>query len=117
MTKKKIDRKKLGKTSRRKGHQFERDIANELQEIFPEARRHLENHIADAKGYDLDNTGVFRIQCKRRKTYAPITTIKEVDCEFFEIPIVITKADKEDTMVVMKFEHWKEIVKGYMNAK
>lgn len=99
---------KSGKYCRNKGHNFEREIAIALRKIFPEARRHLEYNKAEAKGYDLDNTGQFKIQCKRNKKYAPITKILEAeeDCSEGEVPVLITKGDRTRPVVCLYLQDW-----------
>jgi len=97
---------------RKKGLSYEREIANELKPIFPDVKRHLEFQIQDCKGYDLDNTELlgmnFKIQCKRYKQYAPISKIFEVKEE--GIPVLITRGDRQESMVVMKLDDWKEVL-------
>jgi len=101
-----------GKRSRTKGHQFERDIAIIFRDIgFKDARRQLEYHLADCNGEDIANVGPFRIQCKRNKTYAPLSKIKEIQNKS-GIHLLITKADKEPAMVCLKLE---DFVKGLMD--
>lgn len=107
-----------GKRSRTKGHSFERWVANELKHIYPEAKRHLENQVQEALGFDLDNTGKLRIQCKRFKRYAPLTAIKEVKTEICGgIPILITKPDREEALACMPFSFFKELLEVYENKK
>ena len=97
-----------GKTNRRSGHSFEREIANDLKEIFPGARRRLEYHKEDGgQGIDLINTGKYKIQCKNRKTYTSVNTINEVKCDFDEVPILITRAKRQGTMAVLP---WKDLL-------
>lgn len=95
----------MGKTERTKGHSFERLIAKKLRRIFPRARRHLEYHIGDANGIDLDHTGDFRIQCKRGKRYASLTAIEEVTLDPIEggVPVLITQADRKQILVCLPF--------------
>ena len=100
-----------GASSRRKGHQFERDIANELKSVFPEAKRHLEYQFQEAAGFDIDNTGNFRFQCKKRKTYVSINTIKEIKQNPLEIPVLITAADREPAMAVIPFQDFLNLLK------
>ena len=66
----------MGIMQRRKGHNFERFIANKLKPIFPNAERQLEYQ--ESEGVDLKNTGKFRIQCKCQKKYVSISNIKEI---------------------------------------
>jgi len=102
----------MGKKSRTKGHSFEREIAKDLREIFPGARRQLEYHEDDCHGVDIANTGKFKIQCKRFKDFAPIRKIFEVECdrELGDVPVLVTKADNEETMVVLPFEDFKRLI-------
>lgn len=94
-----------GARSRRKGHQFERDCAIVLRDIFPGARRHLEYQDSQANGVDLAETGDLRFQCKKLKSYASVNTIHEVqhDSALGEIPVLLTAGDNEPAMAVLPF--------------
>lgn len=69
----------MGKRSRTKGHQFERDIASDLRSIYPKAKRHLEYQDGEANGVDIANAGRFKIQCKRSKSSVPMSKIQEIE--------------------------------------
>lgn len=99
-------RSQNARRSRRKGHQFEREVAIALRPVFPEARRHLEYQDAEANGIDLVKTGEFAFQCKKLKSYASINTIKEIQCErkLGEVPVLVTAADGEPWMAVLHFD-------------
>jgi len=101
-----------GKSSRTKGHSYEREIAKKLREIYPNARRALEYQ--EGTGVDIENTGKLRIQCKRGKRYAPVTKIKEVQLE--GIPVLITKADREKDIACLYLEDFLEMLEVF-NAK
>ena len=102
------------KGCRAKGHGFERKIANEMKEFYPDARRHLEYQKCEAKGFDVANTGPFLIQCKRNRLYAPITKINEVKVSSEDqIPILVTKGDNLETMCVMKFSDFLKMLRRY----
>lgn len=90
-----------GKRSRDRGLNFEREIANVLRPLFPNAKRHLESQSQEAKGYDLDNTEPFLIQCKRNKKYCSISKLTEPQCKEGEIPMLITKGDRTQPVVCM----------------
>ena len=92
-------RSKRGKSARRKGHQFERDIANALKNVFPNAERQLESQ--HGFGYDIANTFPYRIQCKCYQDYAPINKINEVPEEDGAIPVLVTKGNRKEPMAVM----------------
>ncbi len=103
----------MGKLSRTKGHSFEREIAVALRGIFPDARRHLENHIRDANGVDLLHTGHYRIQCKRLAKYANLKAIKEVTADEMlgEVPVLITQGDRERVLVAIPIEEFIRLLK------
>lgn len=89
----------------KKGKQFERDVANELLHIFPEAERMLEYQASKVVGVDIENTDCFKIQCKRNQGYAPISRIKEVQIKHEnDIPVLVTKGNRMDAMAVLPFE-------------
>lgn len=103
----------MGKMQRRKGHSFERWVANELKKVFPEARRHLEYQAPEALGVDLDNTGDFRIQCKRGRKYAALSALDEVQIDPIEggIPVLVTRADDKIALVAMPFAAFVKLLK------
>jgi hypothetical protein len=95
-----------GAASRRKGLQFEREIAIRLRHIFPHAKRHLEFQQEEAQGFDLDNTGRYKIQCKKLKKYVSVNTIREIVYRegFGEVPILVTAGDSQEAMAVIPFQ-------------
>lgn len=94
---------------RTKGHSFEREIAIQLREVFPEAKRHLEFQADEAAhGVDLVNTGKLGIQCKRMKKYASLSKIKEVKRG---IPALVTKGDREEILIALPLKDFIEILK------
>ena len=104
----------MGKMQRTKGHSFERDIVNVLKKAgFTDAYRVLESqqraHRANREsGVDV-KAGNLRIQCKRYKGYAPIGKIREVDA-VDGIPVLITKADYKESMVVLSLDDFLAIL-------
>lgn len=95
----------LSQKSRNKGHKFEREIAKRLRKVFPEARRQLEYHQNDANGVDIQQTGRYRIQCKRFKKYAPVSCIEEVQLNGpDEVPVLVTKGDNAPILAVLPFD-------------
>ena len=88
--------------SRRKGHNFERQVADDLRHIFPTAMRLLEYQKDDCNGIDLKKTGVFDIQCKCKKTYVPVNTIEEIKGK--GVPLVVTKALRKETMAILPWD-------------
>lgn len=103
----------MSKMARRKGHSFEREVAILLRKYFPEAKRHLEYQACEAKGIDLDNTGILRVQCKRGRKYASITAIEEVQIDPIEggIPLLVTKGDGKPIVACLYLEDLLRIIK------
>lgn len=88
----------------KKGKQFERDVANAILHIFPEAQRMLEYQASKVIGIDIENTDRFKIQCKRNQTYAPIGRIKEVQVnDETDVPLLVTKGNNLEAMAVLPF--------------
>jgi hypothetical protein len=112
--------KKTGKTSQsttsskrqvshrgalQKGKQFEREIANRLGHIFPEAERMLEYQASKVIGVDIEGTDRIKIQCKNRQNYCPIGTINEIrTTNPNDIPVLVTKGNRLEAMAVLPFE-------------
>lgn len=101
----------MGRSARRKGHDFERWVANIFAKIYSKAKRHLEYQKSEANGIDIENTGPFKIQCKRYKTYAPINCIEEVSTNNpDDIPLLITKGDRKRAVVCLYLEDFTKII-------
>lgn len=89
-------------TNRKKGHDYEREIANRFRLAgWLHAKRHLEFQQAECKGYDLDGTDPFRIQCKCTSTYVPINTIQDIHPSPTTTPLLISKPDVGRAVAVL----------------
>ena len=106
-----------GRRSRAKGAAFEREVAIIFRNVFPDARRRLENHKDDANGVDLMNTGRFKIQCKKLKDWAPVGRIKEITLEEGDIPVLITAGDNKPAMAVLPLEDFMDLVGMFYQMK
>jgi hypothetical protein len=84
----------VGKTSRRKGANYERRIARKFKRAgFPEAKRHLEYQGEEAEeGRDLDGTQPYAVQVKCWKSTPSIKAIDEITTtEEYPIRVAILK--------------------------
>jgi len=110
--KKKPKKRLNGRGCRKKGHDFERWVAQELRSLFPEARRHLEYHSRDANGVDIVNTPPYLIQCKRGKRYASLSAMKEIQVCPIEggIPVLVTQGDHTEPIACIAFSDFKRLV-------
>jgi hypothetical protein len=88
----------------KKGKQFERDIANAIAHIFPEAQRLLEYQASNVIGVDIEGTYPFLIQCKNHQNYCSVGTINEIRTQReTDIPVLVTKGIRMETMAVLPF--------------
>lgn len=108
--------KRSKRYTRDKGHGFERDCAILLRSIYPNAKRHLENQKAEAMGFDLDNTGPFRFQCKRYKKYVNPSRIEEVQFNKNQMPALITKGDHKKPIVCLYLDDFIKILEDVGEA-
>lgn len=114
--------KKKRINSRRKGHQFERDFAQDLRDrkIDLNAKRHLEYQKQEAKRYDIDDRTFWQFQCKCGKNPDVWEICKEPDINlindklWFAWIIKRTKHRKPCKIAVMKYEHFLDMVSEFM---
>lgn len=106
--------KSSGRRARTKGHQFEREVAALFREVFPGARRHLEYQDSQAVGVDIAEVGLLRIQCKRLKMYATLSTIEEVEADRMlgDIPVLVTAADQKEPIAALYLSEFLYLVKA-----
>jgi hypothetical protein len=109
-----MDRVKLGKTSRRKGHNFEREIAKLLRQYYPNAKRQLEYQ--EGVGFDIAETGDLSIQCKVGKSFKIEKALKEA-VRPSKIPLAITKKDRGDIVVSMYWKDFEFFLVSYLDSK
>jgi len=96
-----------GKANRRRGHQFEREVAIDLRAVgFHDAKRHLEYQKEEVVGVDIDNTGQFKIQCKAKNNSPNIPAVfKEIKHDKDnDIPVVVFKVTNKGEYACFKWE-------------
>lgn len=113
-TKKMSTRGRISRRSREKGRDYESECVNDLKPLFPEAKRHLEFQKEEAAGgYDIENTDEYKFQCKRGHHYKSPLAIEEVKCdrEYGEVPVLLTRADKKESLAIMYMSDFIDLVK------
>lgn len=107
----------MGKTSRRKGASYERDLARQFREMgWNEAKRHLEYQGQEAEeGRDLDGTQPWAVQAKCWGKNPSITAIEEITLSNgYEIPLAILKRSKAGQqpleVAVLHWEDFKRLI-------
>lgn len=101
-----------GRRSRTKGHQYERDTANFFKSLGYENALRNVTETQFGQGIDLVNTGLFDVQCKRYKDYAPISKLFEVPKVDGRIALLFTKGDRKEAVVAMRQEDFAKLVRG-----
>lgn len=106
-----------GAGNRRKGHSFERKIAQDFREAgFHDAKTKREARGGDWSqtddGVDLVDTGKWAVQVKCMKDYCPVSTIEEIHCDSPMSPFVITSADRKPVMAILPWEVLKDLIRN-----
>lgn len=98
----------MGKLSRTKGIKLEQNVARDFREIgFPDAiTSRAGDRSQDSAGCDIINTLPFKIQCKAKKDFVPVSTLDEVKTNDGEIAVLVTKADRRGIRVVLEYENF-----------
>lgn len=107
-----------GKSSRTKGHNYERFVARVLRPMFPDARRGKQ--YTGGREADVEGTP-FRIECKRQKVVKPadiINAAKQGEADAFKWDddrpvVVITREDRGDSWVTMRLSTAATIVERF----
>lgn len=106
-----------GRSSRTKGHAFERHIAKDLRESFPDylsdSKRGLQNRNHEDEVADVE-IPVFFIECKRHKSTnikaALLQAAESKSSDDDRIPLSICKDDRKPTIVSMYYDDFKKIL-------
>ena len=113
----------MGKASRRKGANYEREVANLFKEMgWSDAKRHLEYQSEEAaEGRDIDGTQPFAIQAKCWAKTPSITAIEEIELsEEYTVPLAILKRSKVGEqpleVVVMYLEDFQFFLRQLVEA-
>jgi hypothetical protein len=101
-----------GASSRTKGHNFEREVAKQLREIYPDARRGLQYQ--DGTGCpDVVGTP-FHVECKVGKKPNIRAALRQAknDCKDDSLVcIAVTREDRKEPTVTLDWTHFLEILK------
>lgn len=96
----------MGKLSRTKGANFEREIAKYFQDMgWSKARRKLSQY-QETDGCDLENVEPFVVQCKSGKKINVLIAFKEAlgSSKKGEIPMAVVKWDRNKPLFVLDQE-------------
>jgi hypothetical protein len=115
---------KRGRSARRKGHSHEREIVNRLREVLPvgyNARRMLQG--AGGRGLpdveiSNDSGALFHLECKRGKRPNIPKAFQQAwdDHKPGTVPAAVTKADRDHTLVTMRWQDFTEMLIPYLKS-
>jgi len=108
-----------GASSRRKGHQFERDVANMLREVMPGAdiKRGLQSRGGGAEEMDVE-CPYFAVECKKGPMPNPRAALRQAtnDAKPGKVPIGVIGDDRKPPFVVLSLEDFLGFVKEWWHA-
>jgi hypothetical protein len=108
----------MGKTARNKGHQFERDIVNELKELgFDCSTSRYSSKEMDDKCVDIVGTPPFHIQCKAWKSAPNLHTELKKMPDDGNYNVIFHKRPRKGTIVAMTKEDFYCIIEMLKNEK
>lgn len=100
----------MGALSRTKGHAFEREVAKELQPLYPSARRGLSQPRNGREVPDVEGTPWW-IECKRGNSATLPQAVKQAkEATDGRLPIVFVRRDRERSLVVMDVDDFKRLL-------
>ena len=108
-----------GRSSRRKGHDYERAVARELREVFgDDVRRGMQFR----DGADAPDVVVpcFWVECKRGKRTSPVAALRQAATASEGKglwPIAVCKDDNEPATVTMSFEDFLDLVREWWSTR
>jgi len=107
--------------SRTKGHSYERTVAKQFAEVMPGAdiKRGLGQCRAGSDVPDVV-TPWFWVECKRGKKTNIKAALRQAEAACGDRPlycIAVTRDDRDDAMVTMRFDDFLEIVRDLWELK
>lgn len=106
--------KKLGGAGcRRKGHSFEREVAQGFRRVgFPKAMRHLEFQAQEAAhGVDLSHVEPYLVQCKRNRKYTSLSNFTAIPNPYgLGVPVLVTKGDNLPAVACIPFDYFLDLL-------
>jgi len=107
-----------GLRSRRKGHNWEREVARRFRDIFGEdVKRGWQSRSGD----DAPDVCIphFWVECKRGKRTNPRAALRQANeaSSKAHVPLAVCKDDREDAFIVMSFDDYLDLVTEWWQLK
>ncbi len=112
-----------GRASRLKGHNWEREVANILKPIFPDAKRGFQTRGGTSEEPDVEGTP-FYIECKRMKRCNPIAALRQAEVALYKetdegtirvddrAPLAVCKSDRQKATVTMYLDDFLPLIRS-----
>lgn len=103
----------MGASQRRKGHNYEREVARRFREIFPEAKRGYQTRGGSAEQCDIEGVP-FRLECKHHKGNPSIpAALKQAEKKPGSLPaLAVTKRTRGVEIASMYLDDFLELLRG-----
>jgi len=109
----------MGKMQRTKGAAYEREVAKILSERLGRPTKRMLGQARDG-GHDLEQIGPWLFECKRRAkiaVYDWIHQIAKAATGTWAAPIVIARADNEQSIVIMRLDDWLDMARAVLERE
>lgn len=106
----------MGKAQRRKGHNFERQVAAMFRWVFERACRGFQTRGGTAEEPDVDGTP-FYIECKASKSMPSVRgALRQAEAGTDgRISLAICKKDREEPIVALRLKHFLWLCENFFN--
>ena len=108
----------MGKRSRDKGHNYERELARELRDRFPALD--ISRGLKQSRGGGAEEPDVvfpgLHIEAKRQKRPNIRAALEQAieDATAGVLPVAITRADRDGAVASMRLEDWIELLDSWV---
>ena len=108
-----------GASSRRKGHSFERKVAQRMREAMPgvEIKRGLQSRGGGAEEADVEMP-FLHVECKIGKRPSPRAALSQAvrDAKPGKIPIAVVQDDRQEPFVVLRLDDFLDALNEWFTA-
>lgn len=110
----------MGKSSREKGKQGERELAAELRRLGFDSARRAQQYCGTESSADILGLERVHIECKRCEALSIYKAMQQAirDAgETQDIPVVMHRRSRQPWLAIMALEDWAEMYQAYINPK
>ena len=114
----------MGASQRRKGHGWERDVAQQLRDVLQLGPQEVKRGLAQPRGGTAEEPDVvlpdsipYWIECKVGARVNPLGAMRQAQAaikkaKVAKVPLAICKQDREKPIVVMPFDAFLEVLRS-----